>query len=267
MKRLVLLALLLVPTTVCTLAKIEDRSGDVASPPAPVLAPTPPLPPAPPVPVAVEERAPEGDAPPPPWFRPAGDDEDSIRFRQGDPPARIWINGKPVPRVRRIRTADHPSHGIVDRLTPVPGELMATKERARQSARARLDKEIARWLAPTVPGGWKAPADRVDALVAAGQIEYAEVPKEYGTLYQATLHCDFSPARRAEFVQAYQDSVRARRLATLEVILGFVLACLAALAGYIRADEATKGYYTNRLRALTVATVGAAGFVAYRLLT
>ena len=58
-----------------------------------------------------------------------------------------------------------------------------------------------------------------------------------------------------------------RRLAVLGGVLGFVLACLAALAGYIRADEATKGYYTHWLRLVAAAGVGASGVVIYRLLT
>jgi transposase len=48
--------------------------------------------------------------------------------------------------------------------------------------------------------------------------------------------------------------------------MGFVLTCLAAFAGYIRADEATRGYYTNWLRALAAAGVGASGVLIYQLL-
>ena len=59
----------------------------------------------------------------------------------------------------------------------------------------------------------------------------------------------------------------ARRLVTLGGSLGFVLVCLAAVAGYIRADEATKGYYTYWLRAVAAAGVGASGVVIYQLLT
>ena len=52
---------------------------------------------------------------------------------------------------------------------------------------------------------------------------------------------------------------------TLGGALGFVLICLAAVSGYIRADEATKGYYTNRLRMLAAAGVGAAGVILYKM--
>jgi hypothetical protein len=38
------------------------------------------------------------------------------------------------------------------------------------------------------------------------------------------------------------------------------------MSGYIRADEATRGYYTNRLRLAAVAGLGVAGVAAYRFL-
>ncbi len=43
-----------------------------------------------------------------------------------------------------------------------------------------------------------------------------------------------------------------------------MLACLAAVSGYIRADEATKGYYTNWLRLASATGVGAAGVLIYQ---
>jgi hypothetical protein len=41
---------------------------------------------------------------------------------------------------------------------------------------------------------------------------------------------------------------------------------LGALSSYIRADEATRGYYTNRLRMLAAAGVGAAGVIIYQMM-
>jgi hypothetical protein len=48
--------------------------------------------------------------------------------------------------------------------------------------------------------------------------------------------------------------------------LAAILTGLAAVAGYIRADEATKGYYTNWLRVAAAAGVGASGVLIYQLL-
>jgi hypothetical protein len=93
------------------------------------------------------------------------------------------------------------------------------------------------------------------------------IVKDYGTVYEATLEADFSSPYRAPIVAAHQREVVARRLVSLGGSLGFVLVCLGSLAGYIRADEATKGYYTSWLRAVASACVGAAGVVLYQLLT
>jgi len=122
------------------------------------------------------------------------------------------------------------------------------------------------WLTPEVPHSWTPPATLVDRMVLAPELKQIDNYHNLGRkLYQATLRCDFSTAHRADIVRAYESTVAARRLSVLGVVLGFVLACLAALAGYIRADEATKGYYTNRLRLVAATAVGAAGVVAYRL--
>ena len=48
------------------------------------------------------------------------------------------------------------------------------------------------------------------------------------------------------------------------MILAFVLVCLAVVSGYIKADEATKGYYTTRLRAVAVAALGAGAALLYQ---
>ena len=57
-----------------------------------------------------------------------------------------------------------------------------------------------------------------------------------------------------------------RRLGFLGSLLALVLIALSALSAYIRADEATKGYYTNRLRLAAAAGLGVAGVAAYRFL-
>lgn len=146
----------------------------------------------------------------------------------------------------------------------ISGRLSATPERARDDARLMLARAVADWIEPEVPRAWKAPARLIDTMVLDVQIRTVE--KDLGTLYEASMRANFSPARRTEIIETYHRELVARRLAVLAGILAFVLACLAALAGYIRADEATKGYYTTRLRLAAAAGVGAAGVVIYRLL-
>ena len=90
--------------------------------------------------------------------------------------------------------------------------------------------------------------------------------RDYGTVYEATLKVNVSPAMRARLVAAYHREQVMERLAVLGAVLAFVLVLLAAVSGYIRADEVTKGYYTNRLRLAAAAGVGAAGLAIYRWL-
>jgi len=146
----------------------------------------------------------------------------------------------------------------------VSGQLCATEPRARANARLHLVREVADWLAPDVPAAWRPPAHLVDRLITRTRIE--PVVRDYGTLYEATLEVDLTPARRAEVLAVYQHQLVNRRMLTLGGGLGFILACLAALSGYIRADEATKGYYTHWLRAIAAAGVGASGVLLYQLL-
>ena len=94
---------------------------------------------------------------------------------------------------------------------------------------------------------------------------YTPEEKPYGTLYWAELTVNFSPDRRARLVEAYTRELIQHRLVSLGGALAFVLIGLGAVSGYIRADEATKGYYTNRLRMLAAAGVGAAGVILYRM--
>jgi hypothetical protein len=146
----------------------------------------------------------------------------------------------------------------------VAGLVSATEERARNEARKELDNQVREWLElEGVPASWKPSTAQVDAMIVRSKVE--PVVKDYGTLYMAKLTVDVSPGRRASFVHAYQQQLVHRRMVLLGGGLVLSLICLAALSGYIRADEATKGYYTNRLRLLAAAGVGAAGMAIYRV--
>jgi hypothetical protein len=145
----------------------------------------------------------------------------------------------------------------------VLGDLCANEDRARADSRKALRTEVLEWLSPDVPASWTPPAGLLEAMIVGTKID--PLVKDYGTLYKAELTADFSPMRRAGLVDAYNHELINRRLLSLGGTLGFVLICLAAISGYIRADEATRGYYTNRLRMLAAAGVGAAGVIVYRL--
>jgi hypothetical protein len=146
------------------------------------------------------------------------------------------------------------------------GLISATEERAKEEARKQLEKEVTDWLELSgVPRSWKPSTRQIDAMIIETIVD--PVVKDYGTLYVAKLRLDVSPEQRAVFTESYKRQLVHRRMVLLGGTLGFVLICLGAISGYIRADEVTKGYYTNRLRLLAAGSVGAAGVVIYQMLT
>ena len=101
----------------------------------------------------------------------------------------------------------------------------------------------------------------VDEMVREGQLERIE--KDYGDVFLRTLILDESEAQIRRLVEAHEREVAGRRLVKLGGLLSFVLICLATMSAYIRADEATKGYYTRSLQAASLVAVGVAGSAVY----
>lgn len=168
--------------------------------------------------------------------------------------------GRP-PRVQRVTLVTAP----VTR--EIAGNLCATTERAEVDARKQLSATVRDWLADSgVDREWAPPAKLVDRMVI-GRPSFEPVKVKELDVVRATLTADFSEGRKREFLEVYRRHTGGRRLAILGGGLLVVLAGLAAVSGYIRADDATKGYYTNRLRLLAAAGVGAAGVAVYRILT
>ena len=169
------------------------------------------------------------------------------------------------------------------------GRLSASEDRARQDLRKVVDREVADWLAADVPPTWKPPAPAIEAMVQGAYVQQvirslkpatgesapqaaapstADVPglDDFYTLHRAGQLIDFSAARRARLVQMYHHDLATWRMQKLGGGLALALIGLVTMAGYIRADEATKGYYTNRLRLAVAAGLGVAGVAAYRML-
>jgi hypothetical protein len=149
----------------------------------------------------------------------------------------------------------------------IQSELCATTERAERDVRRQLDSTVSAWLAENgIAAGWAPPKKLVDKMIT-GKVYVEPVTVKDLNVFRATVSAEFSERRKREFLEVYHRQEGGKRLVLLGGGLAFVLACLAAVSGYIRTDEATKGYYTNRLRLLAAAGVGAAGVVVYRILT
>lgn len=142
----------------------------------------------------------------------------------------------------------------------------ATPDRARNDAWEALRADVAAWMSPLgVPESWSPPEDLLHALVREEPLEAIE--KDYATIYIQPLVLDVSNASRQRILETYERELAGQRLLGLAGALAFVLSCLAAVAGYIRADEATRGYYTTTLRVTALAAVGAAGAAVYYAMT
>lgn len=247
--------------------EVMDEMAGREAPPSSVLPPPPP-PPAP-MPVAASEDA-EGLP---------------VRIVPGTRVTEAEIRPPVPPRPPVLAVANTPA-ARDQHYRVVTGQVCVTEDRARADAFNALRAQVAEWLEPDVASarlvrslgpdgrqiggyrpGWTPPDRLVVPMIVRTAIEPYVSPtfKDEGPFYRAKLTANFSPRHRAELVDAYNRELVRHRLFTLGGSLGFVLICLAAISGYIRADEATKGYYTNRLRLLAAAGVGAAGVIVYRL--
>ncbi len=178
----------------------------------------------------------------------------------------------PVPQRGRVvaggpnpapQPAAAPAAPAAGQTRSVAGQISATEERAANDAFVALQHAVREWLDPEVSRSWTPPAQLLRAMVLKTDIK--KVPREYGTMYVAELTYDSAPSRRNSLIDTYNRELVRHRLTVLGGTLTFILISLGAISGYIRADEATKGYYTNRLRMLAAAGVGAAGAIIYML--
>jgi hypothetical protein len=170
----------------------------------------------------------------------------------------------PVHASRRVVVAPQPMWASPAEIRKVVGRPSATEDRAQDDARRQLREDVQEWLEPAVGRSWRPSERQLDAMVVGVRVS-PEV-KPYATVYTAEIDADFSAGRRDELLRSHRRDVVRDRIFKLAGLLAFVLICLAAVSGYIRADEATRGYYTNRLRMLAAAGVGAAGAAIYQMI-
>ncbi len=171
---------------------------------------------------------------------------------------------KPVHALRQVSRTE-PTANVV---RIVESDLSANEDRARADLRKQINRRVSDWLAETgLPRDWQAPSELVNRMIREKpETELAE-DRGYGALYRASVPVDFSLSSKTLLVREYQRQMAAERLGQMAAVLGFVLACLAVVSGYIRTDEATRGYYTAPLRVVSAGALGAAGFALYLVLT
>ena len=143
----------------------------------------------------------------------------------------------------------------------------------------QLELAIVSWLAPEVPDDWLPPGDLLDAMVLDRHVEPVAVDSDALGLGRSrpgigcptgstSPLCGRMPLLNGGRPSSMRIRPRYDRLVwacSAESPVSFSPAWRSSTV-YIRADEATRGYYTIRLRLVAAAAVGAAGVVIYRML-
>ena len=130
-------------------------------------------------------------------------------------------------------------------------------DRAREDLEKKFEARLSEWLGVRgVPSVWHPPAGLMRAVVLQPPSVDESEQRDYALLHRAHMRVNLSPDRRDALVSAYRSHLTG---VWLGGGLVFTLAGLGIVVGYIRADEATKGYYTNRLRLAAAAGLGGAG--------
>ena len=94
------------------------------------------------------------------------------------------------------------------------------------------------------------------SLVAPGNI-YDEkvISPSVGVMYQSHALLEFGPEFQRDIEQAWRQIVARARLVRVALAAAAVLGTLALLFSYFQADTATKGFYTGRLKFVTLVAI------------
>jgi hypothetical protein len=132
----------------------------------------------------------------------------------------------------------------------ISGKLWATRDEARddviEMAAART-LEFAAESVPRIKHRWQVPAHLVRDHFLSEPIFIEEVEWTYGPMYRAHALIDLAPEKRDLLLAQWHEVVLRERLEQIAGGLAFVFVCLITLFGYLRLDEATRGYYTRWL--------------------
>lgn len=178
-------------------------------------------------------------------------------------------------RVKELIAADHKSRRAANVADAESSWTVvgrgATIEDARLDA---LDKASTQFLVylrnQNPPLDWRPsqPLDYVrDHLTKEWNEESPRTFEEpVGRIQQVSLKVEVTPKNQREIVKLDLQDRREYRMIFLAEILGGLIVVLASVAGYVRLDEWSKGYYTGLLRLTAASFIGAAGAALWFLL-
>jgi hypothetical protein len=179
-----------------------------------------------------------------------------------DPPDSTGTRADATPAWKRQIDAD----GLPRHTNLVQSELWATRDEAANDAMDRAAtaaREFVGQVDSRAIAAWDIPAWLVHDHLLREPPYVEEVDWTYGPMYRAHVLLDFSPEKRELLLSHWRESLTSRRLGQVGAGLGFAVLCLATLLGYLRLDDATKGYYTAWLRTGAVAVVGGSAAALY----
>jgi hypothetical protein len=193
----------------------------------------------------------------------------------------IGIRAQTLTTDPRPRTEAVVRHGKVIKPAPPPpalpavtvvGHWRSSEEDARESAFEQAQERLGDWVRAEYPGlNYLPPIDAIKASLVKGSRvqkytealpDEAPTTSEGGTLdlsgmRRVTLELELTPDFQSQVRRLDSDLRVHQRMGILGGLLGLVVLGLGSLAAYIRLDEWTRGYYTNRLRLAALAVVGA----------
>jgi hypothetical protein len=141
-------------------------------------------------------------------------------------------------------------------------------EGAKQIALANARKKVEILLEERFPG-WAPSAKQLDEdyLLQKGVIRLAGAPEEIKFKGEDRFQARAEVVLKDEYLQELTKQVQQERVQQRQGLLARVLAGLLVLlvvvGGYLRLEEATRGYYTSLLRLAALAVVGATAGVLW----
>jgi hypothetical protein len=138
-----------------------------------------------------------------------------------------------------------------------------TPEKAEEVALNKASDQVRHYLAHLDPPvQWRPDGKWIDENLVKTRTAPKQVASDDPLLdkaFERTLQIEVGPKQYREIVEYDRQECMEQRQLLLARILAGVVALLVAAVGYLRLDEATKGYYTLWLRLAALGLVGAVG--------
>jgi len=157
-------------------------------------------------------------------------------------------------RTRSSRASSMPDDQTVITSTIIESTMQATKELATKDA---LEQAQA-WLIHTLGLSYAPAPEFIRARMKNFKDEPGKTVPEIGPTTKVSFELELTRAAWEELAATERDTLTMTRMGWLARPVAIFTVLLGSVAGYIRLDEYTKGYYTGRLRVLAVAVVAVA---------